>query len=417
MAPVSDDLARQLEPFGAGGPRSRWCRTSSTPTRSTRVRRARGRVGRPPRLLSVGTLTAKKGHRDLLDALAREPLRGRGADPRSRRRRAIERPALAAQAEALGLDVAFHGELPKARVAELMRQADLFVLPSHYENLPVVLIEALASGLPAVATAVGGVPELVDGRSGVLCPPGDPTPSPPRSTPRSSRRAEFDPAAMAARAAASYGYEAVARALERHLRALDRLSAAAGVGAFCRQRSSASTVRRKVKYAGLAMNDAVLVAEQAGERELVGAVGFAARPVVVVEAEQVQLRPRAAASCGIACPRLTRLAVLGRLGAEVVGAVVSLRGVPAELVDEDRPAGGSAAVERLTEELEDRDHPRWVARVRMDGGDVEPSRPRPAPGGSWPRRSRTRSAARRGPRCAPGSAALIASWAACSSDA
>ena len=75
----------------------------------------------------------------------------------------------------LGEYITFHGLKSKQEVAEFMRRADLFVLPSLWENLPCVLIEAIASGLPIVASRIGGIPELVDQETGMLVPAKDVT--------------------------------------------------------------------------------------------------------------------------------------------------------------------------------------------------------------------------------------------------
>jgi len=67
----------------------------------------------------------------------------------------------------------FPGPACSARVARWLAAADLFCLPSHSEGCPNVVVEALACGRPVVATSVGGIPEMVDGASGMLVPPGD----------------------------------------------------------------------------------------------------------------------------------------------------------------------------------------------------------------------------------------------------
>jgi L-malate glycosyltransferase len=161
--------------------------------------------GRSPRLLNVAALAEKKGHRHLLDALVELPDATLDVVGDGELRGELER-----QADSLGLGerVRFLGERPKHDVAELMRAADLFVLPSLAENLPVVLIEAQASGLPAVATRVGGVSALVDDAAGLLVPPAD-----SRALAAAIREAlarDFDPPALTARARARYGYDAIA---------------------------------------------------------------------------------------------------------------------------------------------------------------------------------------------------------------
>ena len=111
--------------------------------------------------------------------------------------------------------VEFLGKLPLAQVAAEMRQASCFVLFSNYENLPCVLIEAQASGLPAVATHVNGVPELLlpDGQAGLLVPPADETAlAEALRAVLTAPPGRFDGAAMRARAVVEFSYPAVGRA-------------------------------------------------------------------------------------------------------------------------------------------------------------------------------------------------------------
>jgi glycosyltransferase involved in cell wall biosynthesis len=121
--------------------------------------------------IAVGRLEAVKDYPTLLRALACEPATARllilGAGPLE-----AELVQLAAQLE-LERRVHFRGFEPN--VQRWMQAADGFVLSSRYEGLPMVLLEAGASGLPAVATNVAGTREvIVDGANGWLAPAGDP---------------------------------------------------------------------------------------------------------------------------------------------------------------------------------------------------------------------------------------------------
>jgi len=135
----------------------------------------------PVRALCVASLEEKKGHRVLLRALAD------GGRSLERVELDLVGPgALRGELEALARDlglgdrVRFHGALPEPAVAALLDRADLFVLASiversgFMEGIPVALMEALAAGVPCVATRLSGVPELVrDGDTGLLAEPGD----------------------------------------------------------------------------------------------------------------------------------------------------------------------------------------------------------------------------------------------------
>lgn len=130
---------------------------------------------RAARLLYAGRLASEKGLPVLFQALTELAAQGRawqltvlGDGP--------ERARLEQMARELGLAerVRFEGYVSQAGVADHLREADVFVLPSLAEGVPVSLMEAMASGVPVVATRVGGVAELVeDGESGLLVPPSD----------------------------------------------------------------------------------------------------------------------------------------------------------------------------------------------------------------------------------------------------
>jgi glycosyltransferase involved in cell wall biosynthesis len=123
-------------------------------------------------LAFAGRLTAQKALEVALEALARVDdvallIAGEGD-----RRRPLE----AKTAElGLGSRVRFLGAVPRERIVELFRAADATVLSSSWENFPHTVVESLAAGTPVLATATGGVAEVVrDGVNGLLVPSGDP---------------------------------------------------------------------------------------------------------------------------------------------------------------------------------------------------------------------------------------------------
>ena len=138
--------------------------------------------GQPFTILSVARLQEKKGLGDLIEACAR--LRRRGFDFRCRIvGQGRLRPALKARIAELGLErhVKLLGVLNQDRIVQQYAEADLFVLPcvvgedGNQDGLPVSIVEALASGVPVVATAVAGIPEaVVDGANGRIVPQRDP---------------------------------------------------------------------------------------------------------------------------------------------------------------------------------------------------------------------------------------------------
>jgi glycosyltransferase involved in cell wall biosynthesis len=107
--------------------------------------------------------------------------------------------------------VRFLGQRPKLEVANRMRAADVFVLPSLGENMPCALLEALACGVPAVASRVGGVPEVLDESSGVLVEPGSAAALAAGMETVATRLDRYDRAATAASARSRYGNDAIGR--------------------------------------------------------------------------------------------------------------------------------------------------------------------------------------------------------------
>jgi glycosyltransferase involved in cell wall biosynthesis len=136
---------------------------------------------RPLQMICVASFEEVKGHRYLVEAcrLLREQrvdfichLVGEGPLRNETERRIAE--------AGLGSRVIVHGGQPRPVVARMLAESDAAVLASYptaqgkREGIPVGLMEAMASGLPVVATRISGIPELVeDGRTGYLVPPSD----------------------------------------------------------------------------------------------------------------------------------------------------------------------------------------------------------------------------------------------------
>ena len=124
-----------------------------------------------PTLAFAGRITRQKSLEVALAALAQVDgvtllVAGDGPDLPDLRREATER----------GLDgrVRFLGPLDRDRVLVLFRASDASLLTSSWENFPHTVVEALAVGTPVIATAVGGVAEVVrDGENGLVVPAGD----------------------------------------------------------------------------------------------------------------------------------------------------------------------------------------------------------------------------------------------------
>ena len=135
---------------------------------------SRGRDGQALHIVSVGRLVPEKGHGVLLRAMAR--LRSDGVDATLTLVGAgPELSRLTGLARQLRLDgsVVFAGALGQDELPALLARADVFALASFSEGLPVVLMEAMASGVPVVATAIAGIPELIENeRNGLLVAPG-----------------------------------------------------------------------------------------------------------------------------------------------------------------------------------------------------------------------------------------------------
>jgi glycosyltransferase involved in cell wall biosynthesis len=127
----------------------------------------------PCRILYLGALGRRKGTSDLLQALASPRLRTLQWDVVVAGNGDVD--SFRSQAVALGIGdrVTFPGWVGPEDAQGLLASADIFVLPSYNEGLPVAVLEAMAVGIPVVTTRVGAIPDLgIDGEAGFIVDPG-----------------------------------------------------------------------------------------------------------------------------------------------------------------------------------------------------------------------------------------------------
>lgn len=167
-----EHTARALIAAGLPADRVAVAKPGTARPRSAAMRSTQG----PLQLLAVGTVTPRKGHLLLIEALAKL----RDLDWQLHCIGSLDRdPATAAavaraiRAQHLDDRITLLGEQPAATLAAAYRGADLFVLPSYHEGYGMVFAEALAHGLPVIATTGGAIPDTVPAAAALLTPPGD----------------------------------------------------------------------------------------------------------------------------------------------------------------------------------------------------------------------------------------------------
>jgi len=131
---------------------------------------------RPPndrcRIVALGLLGPRKGTPELLDALAAPSMRNLDWDAIIAGNGTVEETRKRADALGLASRIEIPGWVDGVTVAKILARADVFVLPSHNEGLPMAILEAMSASLPVIATPVGAIPELVVADTGILVTPG-----------------------------------------------------------------------------------------------------------------------------------------------------------------------------------------------------------------------------------------------------
>ncbi|SDB58504.1 glycosyltransferase family 4 protein [Bauldia litoralis] len=128
----------------------------------------------PPKVLFLGRLGKGKGVPELIEALATPRIAGLPWTAVLAGDGDVEAYRTAAAEHGIGDRIAFPGWVGPDTVRDLLSSADIMVLPSHHEGLPMSVLEGMAYGLTVVSTPVGAIGEAIeDGVSGLLVPPGN----------------------------------------------------------------------------------------------------------------------------------------------------------------------------------------------------------------------------------------------------
>ena len=174
---VSDDTTTYMQRMLKLAPGIVSTVRNGIPVRPGTGDRVRAELGLQPGellLVAVGNLVPRKGHRVLLEAL--RPLAGSDVPPWhvAIAGRGKQKESLQQLAGELGIGERVHLLGHRDDIPDLLAAADVFVMPSLWEGLPLAILEAMFAGKPVVASAISGIPEAIEsGVQGFLVPGGD----------------------------------------------------------------------------------------------------------------------------------------------------------------------------------------------------------------------------------------------------
>jgi glycosyltransferase involved in cell wall biosynthesis len=216
ILPVSDDLGEAIRSYGIKSKFEIIPNVVDTALFHPIFNQSKGKTETKKRILLVALLIPRKGIPYLFEALANLKEKrqdfvlnivGEGSS-----RKEYEELS---DRLALSNFVKFYGTRFKNELAEIMRNCDFFVLPSLSENLPCVLIEATASGLPLIATDVGGVGEIINENNGILIPSKDINALETSINYMLDHYQDYSSRALFEYAKSNYGFETVGKKLNR----------------------------------------------------------------------------------------------------------------------------------------------------------------------------------------------------------